>query len=175
MRGLLAAGLTMVLYVAAQVILFHAVSIRRKLAVMLALWAGGLGVYGLVYSALPDDAAWLPAWLAADGDVVTAANGIFVYWAFFAGYYQFVNMADNSVGVRCLVELAALPPGGLTLAGLERRYRSGEMVHHRLERLVAAGFLARDAAGRFRCRPKARIAARVFGGLKRVLALGPGG
>lgn len=175
MRGILGACLTMILYVVGQALLFHGIAIRRKLSVMVALWVGGLGLYGALYRVLPDDAAWLPGLLAADSDVVNLANGMFLYWCLFAGYYQFVNMADNSFGVRSLIELAGQASGGLTLDDFARRNPYGAMVDRRLARSVAAGFLVRGDDGRYHCRPKARCAAAVFGWLKRLLALGPGG
>jgi hypothetical protein len=174
-RGILAAVLTMALYVGVQALWFHAARVRRKLAVMLRLWVGGLGVYALVWAALPDDPAWLPPTLAAASDPVNWLNGLFLYWGLFAGYYQFVNMADNSVGVRSLIEIDRAGVDELTLAGLERFYPQAPMLGHRLDRLVAGGFLARDADGRYRCTRKGAWTARVFARLKGLLGLGAGG
>jgi hypothetical protein len=174
-RGILAAVLTTSAYVLVQASWFHLVRVRRKLGVMLLLWALGVAAYALVWAALPDDAAWLPPPLAAASDPVSWLNGLFLYWALFAGYYQFVNMADNSVGVRSLIELERSGVGELTLAGLETRYPQGPMLGHRLDRLVAGGFLVRDADGRYRCTPRAVRAARIFVPLKALLRLGPGG
>jgi hypothetical protein len=174
-RGILAAALSMTGYVVVQALWFHAVRVRRKLGVMLLLWALGIAAYALVWNALPDDATWLPPALAAASDPVSWLNGLFLYWALFAGYYQFVNMADNSVGVRSLIELHRSGAGELSFAGLERRYPQAPMLGHRLDRLVAGGFLVRDAGGRYRCTPKGVRAARIFVPLKALLALGPGG
>ena len=139
------------------------------------LWALGIAGYALAWTALPDDAAWLPPALAACSDPVSWLNGLFLYWALFAGYYQFVNMADNSVGVRSLIELDRAGREALTLRDLESRYPYTSMLGHRLERMVAAGFLRRMEDGRYRCTPKAELTGRVFARLKDVLALGPGG
>jgi hypothetical protein len=174
-RGILAAVLTMTLYIVVQALWFYLVEVRRKLTVMLLLWAAGIAAYALVWAALPGDAAWLPPLLTAASDPVNWLNGLFLYWGLFAGYYQFVNMADNSVGVRSLIELDRSGAGELTLAGLEKLYPQAPMLGHRLDRLVAGGFLTRDASGRYRCTPKGRVTGRIFARLKAILALGPGG
>ncbi|HWN16431.1 MAG TPA: hypothetical protein VNU02_21365 [Candidatus Dormibacteraeota bacterium] len=173
-RGLVAAALTFAIYLGAQATLFHAVRIRRKLSVMLALWVVGGAVYAGFFALLPDDAAYLPRPLVAPSDAVTWSSGLFVYWSLFSGYYQFFNMADNSVGVRSLIELTRGPEGGMTLVELKRVYPYDAMLGRRLERLVEAGFLER-AGGRYRCAPKGAAAARTVGALKAFLRLGPGG
>ena len=175
MRGILAAVLVMSGYVIVQALSFHFVAVRRKLSVMLLLWALGIAGYALIWAALPDDVAWLPPALAAASDPVNWLNGLVLYWALFAGYYQFVNMADNSVGVRSLIELERSGEGELTFAGLESRYPQGPMLGHRLDRLVAGGFLTRDPDDRYRCTPKGARTARIFASLKAALGLGPGG
>ena len=174
MRGLLAGALTFSIYLAAQIGLFHMVAIRRKLSVMLGLWVGGLAVYVGLFALLPADAVYLPRALAAPSDAVTWLSGAFVYWSLFSGYYQFFNMADNSVGVRSLIELCRGPEDGMALAELKRVYPYDAMLGRRMERLVEAGFLER-AGGRYRCAPKGAAAARMVGGLKAFLRLGPGG
>lgn len=174
MRGLLAATLTFMIYLGAQAGLFHAVRIRRKLSVMLGLWVCGGGVYAGIFTLLPDDTAYLPPALAAPSDAVTWLSGAFVYWSLFSGYYQFFNMADNSVGVRSLIELSRGPEEGMDLVELKRVYPYDTMLGRRMERLVEAGFLER-AGERYRCAPKGAAAAKVVGGLKAFLRLGRGG
>jgi hypothetical protein len=174
-RGILAAVATIGLYVILHALWFHVVPVQRKLAAMLRLWALGTPVYVLAWVVLPDDGAWLPASLVAASDAVNWLNGLFLYWALFAGYYQFVNMADNSVGVRSLIELDRSGKDELTVAGLEERYPLGPMLGHRLDRLVASGFLVRDPDGRYRCTPKGAEGGRIFARLKALLGLGPGG
>jgi hypothetical protein len=173
-RGLLAALLTFLLYMGVQSALFHTVAVVRRLRVMLWLWLLGGVAYAGLFRAFPDDAGWLPAALTAPADWVTWANGAFLYWCLFAGYYQFVNMADNSVGVRSLIELARAREGALSLAELRAYYPYDAMLGRRLDRLVAAGFLRRDGE-RFRCLPKGRRAARLMATLKALMRLGPGG
>ena len=175
MRGLVAAFLAFVLHIAVQAVLFHLVHVRRKLATMLMVCLAGVAVYAAAYERLPDDLAYLPRAFAAASDWVNWLNGAFVYWGLFAGYYQFVNMADNSVGVRSLIELERGPATGLTLRELEPRYQHGWMLGHRLDRLVVAGFLEKMSDGRYRCTHKGARLARVFWALKRLLGLGPGG
>jgi hypothetical protein len=173
-RGLLAAGLAFLAFLGAQVLVYHFARIRRRLYVMLWLWLAGLPVYGALVRLLPADQAWLPASLAAPSDAVVWGNGLVVYWFLFAAYYQLFNMADNSVGVRCLIELDRVPDGGLSLAELDAHYPSDQMLGRRLERLVAAGYLRRDGPA-FQVTGRGRAAARLMAGLKALLHLGPGG
>ena len=114
----MAAVLAFAVFLVEHAALYRALVIRRKLLVMLALWAANGAVYLAVYRLLPDDATYLPGVLVAPADVVTLLNGAFVYWCLFAVYYQFFNMADNSVSVRCLIELSRAPAAGLTLEEL---------------------------------------------------------
>jgi len=170
----MAAVLAFAVFLVEHAALYRALVIRRKLLVMLALWAANGAVYLAVYRLLPDDATYLPGVLVAPADVVTLLNGAFVYWCLFAVYYQFFNMADNSVSVRCLIELSRAPAAGLTLEELKRPYSFETMVGRRLARLVEAGYLERDGK-HYRCTGKGRGAARLMRRLKAVLNLGPGG
>lgn len=174
MRGLLAAALSFLAFLGVQAVLYHFVTIRRKLWVMLWLWTGGFILYVALFHALPDDAAYLPPLLSAPSDAITWINGAFVYWCLFAFYYQFFNMADNSVGVRCLIELSRAPGRALSMAELRGPYSFDTMVGRRMERLVDAGYLERDGK-QYRCRPRGRVAAALMRRLKALLNLGPGG
>lgn len=174
MRGLVAAALTFLAFLGVQGVVYHVVRIRRRLSVMLWLWLGGVPVYVALFRLLPEDAAWLPPVLSAPTDAVVWINGAVIYWFLFAGYYQVFNMADNSVGVRSLIELSRGPERGLSLEELKQHYSFDLMLGRRMERLVAAGYIERDG-GRYRCTPRGRAAARLMRGLKGLLNLGPGG
>ncbi|MBI1957813.1 MAG: hypothetical protein HYY95_13760 [Candidatus Rokubacteria bacterium] len=174
MRGLLAAALTFLAFLGVQVVTYHFVRIRRRLFVMLWLWLLGFPGYVALVRLLPDDAAWLPPLLSAPSDAVVWINGALVYWFLFAGYYQLFNMADNSVGVRSLIELSRGPQDGLSLEELKRYYSFDVMLGRRMERLVAAGYLEREGH-RYRCTGRGLAAARLMRTLKGLLNLGPGG
>ena len=174
MRGLMAAVLAFTVFFAAHAVLYRLVAIRRKLWVMLWLWAAGGVLYLAFFQLLPADVTYLPAILAAPGGALTLLNGAFVYWCLFAAYYQFFNMADNSVGVRCLIELARAGEAGLTLEELKGPYSFETMVGRRLDRLVEAGYVERDGK-LYCCLPKGRVAAALMTRLKAFLNLGPGG
>lgn len=174
MRGLMAAVLSFTIFFAVHTALYHWVGIRRKLLVMLGLWMAGGALFVVFFRLMPADASYLPRLLSAPTDAVTLFNGAFVYWFLFAAYYQFFNMADNSVGVRCLIELSRAPAAGLTLEELRGSYSFETMVGRRLERLVEAGYLERDGK-LYRCHTKGRVAAALMSRLKTFLNLGPGG
>jgi hypothetical protein len=174
MRGLLAAVLSFAVFFAAHAALYHTRVIRRKLWVMLWFWAAGGLLYAAIFRVLPADADYLPPLLAAPGDAVTWLNGAFAYWCLFVFYYQVFNMADNSVGVRCLIELSRASREGLTLEELREPYPFDTMVGRRLERLVDAGYLEHEGK-LYRCTPKGRVAATLMRRLKGLLNLGPGG
>lgn len=115
MRGLMASVLAFTVFFAARAVLYRAVSRRghpAKIVVMLWLWAAGGLVYVALFRLLPDDSTYLPGILAVPGGTLTLISGAFICWRPFAAYYQLFNMADNSMGVRCLIELSRVPEQG---------------------------------------------------------------
>lgn len=174
MRGLAAGLLTFALYFIIQAALFRSTKVSRRALMLVGLWVAGLPVYAWVYALLPDDAGILPDPLAAPSDGITMLSGALLYFFIFMGYAQFFYMAESSVGVRTIIELASEPERGLTLEELTKRYRYDWMLDRRLRRLVHAGYLAEEN-GWYRTTKRGRLTAAVLAWCKRLLRLGPGG
>lgn len=174
MRGLLAGLMAFGAYFFVQAAVFHLVKISRRAVALVGLWGACLPVYGLVYAALPDDREVWPAALAAPSDVVTLLCGGLLYFFLFMGYAQFFYMAESSVGIRTMVELAAQGERGLSLEELTKRYRYEWMLDRRLDRLIHAGYLVEED-GWYRTTARGRLSAAVLAWSKSLLRLGPGG
>lgn len=174
MRGLEAGLITFFFYLAAQAVVFHWFTVKRRALMLVALWVLGLPLHAFLYHLLPPDAAMWPAALAAPSEPVTWLNGCLLYFFLFMGYTQFFYMAESSVGVRTMIELSSAPERGLSLEELTGRYRYDWMLERRLRRLIHAGYLIEED-GWYRTTARGRLAASVLGACKRLLRLGPGG
>lgn len=174
MRGLEAGLATFLIYLALQVCIFHFIKISRRAVVLVGLWAGLFPLYWFVYAGLPDDAAIWPPALAAPSDALTALSGGLFYSFIVMGYIFFFYIAESSVGVRTMIELAKNPERGLTLEELTARYRYDWMLERRLRRMVHAGYLVEEE-GWFRTTNRGHLAASLSAWFKRFLCLGPGG
>jgi hypothetical protein len=174
MRGLVAGFLTFLFYFALQAAVFHFRKVSRRAVALVLLWLLCLPIYVLCYLMLPDDSALWPAPLAAPSDAVTFSSGLLLYFFIFMGYAQFFYMAESSVGIRTMIELAANPERGLSMEELTRTYRYDWMLDRRMKRMIHAGYLT-EQDGWYRTTSRGRLVASVLAWCKRLLALGPGG
>jgi hypothetical protein len=174
MRGLVAGLMAFAVFFIVQAGVFHFVKISRRALAIVGLWIAGLPVYAWFYTWLPDDRAVWPVELAAPSDSITVLSGGLLYFFLFMGYAQFFYMAESSVGVRTMIELASEVENGLTLEELTQRYRYDWMLDRRLRRMVHAGYLIEEA-GWYRTTHRGRLTAAVMAWCKQLLKLGPGG
>ena len=174
MRGLLAGLVTFLIYLVVQAVVFHSIKVSRRAVMLVGLWLLGLPMYALVYSTLPDDAALWPVPLVAPSDAVTFASGALFYFFLFMGYAQFFYMAESSVGIRTMIELASEPERGLSMEELTKRYRYDWMLDRRLRRMIHAGYLIEEQ-GWYRTTKRGHVVASILSSVKRLLRLGPGG
>lgn len=174
MRGLGAGLLTFLVYLGLQVTIFHFIRVPRRALVLAGLWVAVLPLYAALYAVTLDDAAVWPSPLVAPSDAVTFLNGGVLYFFLFMGYAYFFYIAESSVGVRTMIELASQPEKGLTLEEVTGRYRYDWMLDRRLHRMVRAGYLVEED-GWYRTTQTGRLAAGVSSWCKKFLRLGPGG
>jgi hypothetical protein len=174
MRGLVAGALAFAVFFLVQAGGFHWVKISRRALTLVGLWVAGLPVYVWLYVWLPEDRAVWPVALAAPSDSITVLSGGLLYFFLFMGYAQFFYMAESSVGVRTMIELASEPERGLTLEELTQRYRYDWMLDRRLRRMIHAGYLIEED-GWYRTTHRGRLTAAVMAWCKQLLRLGPGG
>jgi hypothetical protein len=174
MRGLVAGMLAFGMYFLVQAAVFHVVKVPRRALVLVGLWLAGLPVYVWLYGWLPDDRSVWPSPLVAPSDLTTFFCGGLLYFFLFMGYAQFFYIAESSVGVRTMIELASDPEKGLTLEELTKRYHYDWMLERRLRRLVHAGYLIEEN-GYYRTTGRGWLAAAALRWFKQFLRLGPGG
>jgi hypothetical protein len=174
MRGLVAGLLAFGAYLLVQALVFNRIKVSRRAMALVGLWFACLPVYAGIYSWLPDDRAIWPAALVAPSDVTTLFSGGLLYFFLFMGYAQFFYMAESSVGIRTMIELASEPEKGLTLGELTKRYKYDWMLDRRLKRMIHAGYLIEEQ-GWYRATRRGQATAAVMAWCKQLLRLGPGG
>ena len=174
MRGLEAGLATFCVYVMLQNGLFHFITITKRATVLIASWIGLLPVYAGAYALMPDDATLWPAPFVAPSEALTAFCGGLFYVFLVMGYIFFFYLAESSVGVRTMIELASRPERGLSLDELTNRYSYEWMLQRRLRRLVHAGYLVEED-GWYQTTNRGHLAASFSAWVKGFLHLGPGG
>jgi len=143
----------------AHIVVFRLVRIERR-ARTLAVLFGAAAVAHL-------------ATVLASVDGWRAAYGLLLIGCAFICYMPFYYTAAASQSVQMLIALAAARDG-LPADELRRIFAVEEVFAGRLDTLVSAGYLDRDADG-YALAPKGRLVARCFQVVKTVWNLGPGG
>jgi hypothetical protein len=110
----------------------------------------------------------------ARGYVLAVLTGWVVMLSLFVLYAPFYYTFAASLSVQTVIALQRAPGQRLPLAELRSRFNSEAFLRHRLDSMVATGNLSKEGAA-YRLTPKGRSVARVFGSLKRLWRLGPGG
>jgi hypothetical protein len=101
--------------------------------------------------------------LGSYGPAVEAAGGLLVYALACEVYIFLFTLVSSSVSARLLLTLRS---GDLDEAAIDARYSAAEMVDGRLAKLVANGFLVRDADG-YALTPRGRRTVATFERLRR--------
>jgi hypothetical protein len=174
--GLLAAISTFLLFLIAQVLLFHLFTITKRFNAMSLIWFVLLAAYGRLYVVF---LRWLPAAFVSPETiwsvpgVVGILNGAIIYLLLFLVYCCFY-FTDHSLSVAYMIELEHRPGKTMTRDQLKERFPHEAMLSQRLADLVANGYVVQEGEY-YRLTPKGRLFAGVLGGLKRFLKLEPGG
>ena len=155
------------IYLAAQIVLFQLFDLRQRFGAMVALLISCIGLAVLTTTVVAHTNSLDGAVLSAFSSVVTMAS----LWVFYMPFYYVIA---TSLSVRTLLTLASRGDGALPLAQLEALFASSTMLEARLTTMVAYRNLAVRGTA-FTVTTKGRITATVFGGLKRLWRLGPGG
>lgn len=98
-------------------------------SVLLGFAAGFAGLVALEF-VLSDGLGWVL--------VVDTATGAVTYGALGYCYFHFINLGETARRIRILREIYEAG-GSLTIEGILKRYNAKEIVHHRLNRLLANG------------------------------------
>lgn len=106
---------------------------------------------------------------AAHGPWDIALYALLVHSACAYVYFHFFNMSETARRIRLIIELYRR--GGLTAGEIEALYRTSDVIHLRLERLVQLGQLEYDG-GSYQLKGRMLyFAARVVAAWRKVLAL----
>ncbi len=156
---MVAAPLGFAAFALAHVTLFHLRPVKRRSQAILGLFAAAVVTVALTVMTF--------------AGVLAAMYATVLMGTAFVLYMPFYYTIDTSVSVRTMLELAA-SPSGLTREELVARYHLEWMVRRRLETMTVNGYLV-QMDERFTVTPRGRLVARVFGAVKTVAHLGPGG
>jgi hypothetical protein len=144
----------------AHAVVFHLVRIERRARTLVALF-GAAALAHLATIGLAGVDGW------------RAGYGLLLIGCAFICYMPFYYTVAASQSVQMLIALAGARDG-LAADELRQMYAVEEVFAGRLETLVGAGYLRRDAAG-YALTAKGRVVARGFRGVKTLWNLGPGG
>ena len=156
MKGLLLAAVASLIFPLLVMLLFRAITIRRRAAAMLRLFLATVPLYVGAYAATPADLRFLSPWLVEPRFVP-------VY-----------NLADRGCALHILLAIGESPDRAMSAPEIEIRYERGRGLHwmadKRIEDILAIG-LATLRAGRLHATPKGARVARLFGPLRAFLHL----
>jgi hypothetical protein len=155
------------IFLSVQVAVFQLLVIRERFRAIVAIFSGT--IVGAVFTTtMLAHIGWLgSSVLPALSSVVTMA----CLWVLYMPFYYVIA---TSLSVRTLLLLASVEEATLPLEQLEARFASAAMLQERLATMTTYRNVAAHGAV-FTATSKGRATAALFGGLKRLWDLGPGG
>jgi hypothetical protein len=177
LSGILAAFLSLALFILAVVARFHYPPVGHRLSVMIRLWALLLPVYVVLYFCVR---AVLPTWLGCPlpwYDVQGLAaflNGALLYGLLFLTWCYCYFCTDHSLSVLYMLALEDTDTRRLSLDELKKTFPYEELLHQRLLDLQNNGFVVAEGET-YSLTKKGQRNARIASDLKRFLHLEPGG
>jgi hypothetical protein len=168
LQGSISGAIWFFIFLAIHVVWFHLVTVARcaKLILSILSWCfvAHLGTILLL-----DSGVQPPSQI-----ILRMCCGSLVIGCFFILYMPFYYTIAASLSVQTLICLESAPTKTLSITELRERFASAEVVAGRLKVMAANGYLT-EKGGRYEVAPKGRAVAKVFGCLKEVWRLGPGG
>ena len=168
LQGIISGAIWFFIFLVIHILWFHLVTVERCAKLI-------LNVFGACF------AAHLGTILVLDFGVQPAGRialnicyGALVMGCSFILYMPFYYTIATSLSVQTLIVMESADTKGTSVADLRARFASAEIVGGRLKVMVTNGYLT-EKDGRYRVTPKGRVVAKVFGYLKDVWKLGPGG
>jgi hypothetical protein len=149
---------------------------RASAALLTVVFLASTPIYVLAFLTTPADLGFLPCWMCQEPEALELAFGLFVYASgFFGGVLQLYNLADRSVSLRILIDIAESPAGELSALEIADSYSQGRglgwMYRKRLDDLVEHRFI--QVTGGSAClRLRGQRAAALFRYLRTWLRLG---
>lgn len=171
----LAGAMTLVLFVAASLLLRYRQSAQRARQLTLA-YALCLVILAALWRATPDDLGFLSAGLLTEPRWLDLAAAVFFFSAaFFGGVLQLYNLADRGFSLRILIDAMESPHAGEVdrmMANYSRGQGISWMYRKRMDGLLAGGFVTRSNGSVLLTAKGARAAA-LFEALQRFLRVDP--
>lgn len=154
-------------FLSAQVAAFHVLDIRERFRAIVALLTATMVGAVLTTTTL----AHIDR---LGGSVLPALSGVVTMACLWVLYMPFYYVIATSLSVRTLLMLASVEEATLPIEQLEARFASAAMLQERLATMTTYRNVAAHGAV-FTATSKGKATAAVFGVLKRLWELGPGG
>ena len=168
LQGTISGAVWFFIFLVIHVLWFHLVTVERCAELI-------LNVLGACFAAHVCTILVLDSGVHPAGQIVLRmCYGALVMGCFFILYMPFYYTIATSLSVQTLIVLELAPTKAMRMDELRERFASAAVVEGRLNVLVANGYLI-GKDGTYRVAPKGRMVAKVFGYLKEVWKLGPGG
>lgn len=165
---LLAAAMTLVLFVVATLLLRTIRTPRRVRALTLG-YAVCLALLAALWCSTPDDLGFLPAALLTEPRWLDFTAALFFFTAaFFGGVLQLYNLADRGFSLRILIDAMESPATGdidRMMANYSRGQGISWMYRKRMDGLLAGGIVT-VSGGAVALTPKGTRAAALFSALR---------
>ncbi len=159
MKGLVLAAVAFVVLIALSTVFLRLYRGRKHFRALLAAFGAALGVYGVLYRALPPDLGFLPGVLLEPHGGMDFANGVLVLALLFHGFWD-TAYATAITGLSTNVIVLIGRAGGLATSDLLRLHHADREVDAvlawRLRNLVQGGYVVL-VDGAYRLRTKGRI------------------
>jgi hypothetical protein len=171
MPGLLAAAITIGVFLAVQVAIFNLFHIVRRFQALAAMWFALLALYVAMFLFFQHR---LPQVWLAETDFerwVSFVNGAVVYLLLFL-IYLCLYFTDHSLTVAYAIEFEQR--GQMTRDDIKRRFPHNAMLEQRLADLTANSYVVRSGDA-YCLAPKGKFFVSTLGTLKRLLKLELGG
>jgi hypothetical protein len=170
--GSVVGGAWFVAFVLAHVGTFATLPIRNRSAAILALFGGA--VLGALLSAAFVPADSIPNIVPTSHRVMAVLAALLVMACCFVLYMPFYYTIATSLSVQTMIAVEEAPGHRLPLASLASPDVYEQIVAGRLASMIQSGYLSADG-DRYRATPRGHRMAHIFGALKDLWRLGPGG
>lgn len=148
MKGLILAAVSIAFLVGSVIVGLRAYRGNREYVVFLGSFAASLGLYGLLFVALPPNLGFLPDAAREPAVCVDFSNGLIVLATVFHGFWVFAYVACLGPTMSLLVEMSQRGRRGITTDEALTIFGNDEsmnlILRRRLPKLINGGYLEHD-------------------------------
>lgn len=142
-KGWVISVFMIVVWVAAQLSLFHGRHPRQLFRTMTFLFIPSLPVYAAGYLLMPPDLGFLPKGLVQGPPLLGLLNGLMLHLLLYATYVACFYYIERPLTLRILIALLQDPQRKWTLSEIKTVYRLGYLIRRRLEAMETGGLLTK--------------------------------